>query len=77
MSQARYQSAVEATANVATGYVIALLTQIVVFPWFHVHTSMGQNLGIAAAFTGVSWTRSFVLRRLFNRMLRAKPSEAA
>ena len=34
MRQSRIMSMVEAAANVVVGYVLAIATQIVVFPWF-------------------------------------------
>jgi len=58
-------SLVEAIANVAVGYAIAVLTQILVFPIFGLQVSLSNNLTIGAAFTAISLTRSYVLRRLF------------
>jgi hypothetical protein len=60
-------SLVEAVANVAVGYALALATQIVVFPWFGLHPSLGENLAIGASFVGISLLRSYTLRRLFER----------
>jgi len=58
-------SLVEAIANVGAGYVIAVLTQTIIFPLFGLWMSIGQNLQIGAIFTAVSIMRSFSLRRLF------------
>ena len=63
--QSRRMSLVEAIANVAVGYAIAVLTQILVFPIFGLQVSLSNNLTIGAAFTAISLTRSYVLRRLF------------
>jgi hypothetical protein len=60
-------SLVEAVANVAVGYALALATQIVVFPWFGLHPSLSENLAIGAIFVGISLLRSYTLRRLFER----------
>ena len=57
----------EATANVVLGYVLAVTTQIVVFPWFGLHPSLGDNLALGAVFVGISLLRSYALRRLFER----------
>jgi hypothetical protein len=46
-------------------YVLAIATQIVVFPWFGLHTTLAENLKLGAVFTAVSIARSFALRRLF------------
>jgi hypothetical protein len=65
MRQSRRMSLIEAIANVAVGYAVAVLTQIAVFPIFELQVSLADNLAIGAAFTLISLGRSFVLRRLF------------
>jgi len=66
MSQTRRMSAVEAVANVAVGYGVAVLAQLAIFPLFGIAVSIGDNLAIGAAFTVVSLARSYAVRRLFN-----------
>lgn len=68
MTQSRHMSLIEAITNVALGYVLAVFTQIIVFPWFGLHTSLGDNLALGAVFVGISLLRSYVLRRLFARL---------
>jgi hypothetical protein len=58
-------SLVEAIANVVVGYGIAVLTQLIVFPWFGLPARVGDALAIGAVFTLVSLVRGFALRRLF------------
>jgi hypothetical protein len=58
-------SLVEAVANVAVGYVVALATQLLVFPIFGLSTTLAENMAIGAIFTAVSIVRSYVLRRMF------------
>ena len=65
MSQTRRMSLVEAATNVAMGYALAVATQIVVFPWFGLQASLGENLALGGVFTGISLLRSYALRRLF------------
>ena len=65
MKQSRTMSMVEATANVVVGYVLAIVTQIVVFPWFGIETGLAEHLTIGLAFVGVSLARGYLLRRLF------------
>jgi hypothetical protein len=60
-------SLIEAIANVAVGFALAVAAQIVVFPWFGLHASLGENLTIGALFTGISLLRSYALRRLFEQ----------
>ena len=58
-------SLVEAITNVVAGYLLALLTQITIFPLFGLAVSVADNLIIGCIFTAVSVVRSFTLRRLF------------
>ena len=67
-TQTRTASLLEAGTNVLVGYVVALLAQQLVFPLFGIHTSLAQDSAIAAAFTAVSLVRSYVLRRIFERI---------
>lgn len=70
--QTRLQSLIEAWANVAIGYFVALAAQLIVFPLYDIEVSMSQNIQIGLIFTVVSIARSYALRRLFNRSLRIK-----
>lgn len=65
MKQSRLMSLVEAVTNVAVGYGLAVITQIVVFPWFGLEAALGEHLAIGMAFVAVSLARSYLLRRLF------------
>ena len=65
--QSRRQSLIEAITNVVVGYALAVLTQIVVFPWFGLKVSLNDNLAIGALFVMISLLRSYALRRLFER----------
>ena len=66
-AQSRRMSLIEAVTNVAVGYILAVATQIVVFPWFGLHPSLGENLALGGVFVGISLLRSYALRRLFER----------
>jgi len=65
--QSRRLSLIEAIANVFVGYALAVMTQIVVFPWFGLQVSLGDNLAIGGAFLAISLLLSYALRRLFER----------
>ena len=65
MTQSRGMSLIEAVTNVAVGYVLAVATQIIVFPWFGLRPSIGQSLALGGVFVGISLLRSYALRRLF------------
>jgi hypothetical protein len=61
-------SLVEALSNVAVGYGVAVLTQVLVFPMFGLVTTLTQDLWIGVIFTAVSLGRSYLLRRLFEAL---------
>ena len=67
-AQSRSASLVEACTNVLVGYLLALLTQRLVFPLFGIATTLPIEAAIAALFTAVSLVRSYLLRRLFERL---------
>lgn len=71
MEQSKLSSLVEASMNIVIGFVIALLSQIVVFPVVGIHgVPLSTNLEIGAYFTAISLVRSYVIRRWFNARLR-------
>lgn len=72
MMQTRWQSFFESCINVAIGYGVALLSQIIVFPLFGIHIPLASNLAIGAIFTVISIARSYAVRRVFNRFHGAK-----
>lgn len=65
MTQSRRLSLIEAVTNVVVGYALAVLTQILVFPWFDLNPSLSENLALGLVFTVISLVRSYALRRLF------------
>ena len=68
MKQSPAMSLIESLANVAVGYGVAVVTQILIFPIFGLHTTLAQNLLMGAIFTVVSIGRSYALRRLFEEI---------
>ncbi|NRP13512.1 hypothetical protein XMM379_001802 [Aliiroseovarius sp. xm-m-379] len=65
--QSRHRSLIEAIINVMVGYLFAVMTQLMVFPWFGLQVSLGDNLAIGAMFVMISLARCYALRRLFER----------
>lgn len=65
MKQSRLMSLVESLTNVLVGYGIAVVTQILIFPWFGLHVTLAQNMAMGGVFTVISIARSFALRRAF------------
>lgn len=66
--QSRAMSFVEAVVNVILGFGLAVGVQLVVFPPLGIDVSFQDNVFIGAVFTIVSILRSYILRRLFERL---------
>ena len=71
MTQSRLSSLIESLANILIGYVVAILSQLLIFPLFSIHLPLSSNLSIGFWFTLVSLVRSYALRRWFNARLHA------
>jgi len=65
--QTKKQSFIESLANVAIGYLISLISLFVIFPILGISSSTGKNLIITLYFTVISISRSYILRRYFNK----------
>jgi hypothetical protein len=76
MKQSRLMSLLESLANVLVGYVVAVVTQMAVFPLFGLAVTVTENLLIGLIFTAVSIVRSYALRRGFEA-LRVRQSARA
>jgi hypothetical protein len=69
MNQTKLGSFIETCVNTAIGYVIAVSSQIVIFPMFDIHVPLSDNFKIGLWFTVISIARGYVLRRWFNARL--------
>lgn len=66
--QTKTHSMIESITNVLVGYLIAVISQIIIFPVFGLNVSLKNNLIIGLWFTIISLIRSYILRRIFNRL---------
>ncbi|MBU2897715.1 DUF7220 family protein [Vibrio hepatarius] len=71
--QSKKQSLIESMVNVVIGYMVALFSQLAIFPYFGVYLPLTDNLLISAFFTIVSIIRSYLVRRLFNQKYTLNP----
>jgi len=69
MEQTKLGSLYESTMNIIIGAVVALVSQLLIFPMFGIDVPFSANLGIMAWFTLISVVRSYVIRRWFNAKL--------
>lgn len=64
--QSKKHSFIESLANCFIGWLVAFLSQLVVFPLVDVHVDLYTNLEISVYFTIISIVRSYTIRRIFN-----------
>ena len=67
--QKRSHSVFESLFNVVIGFGVSFVANLVVLPWFGLKVSAGSAFGIGVIFTVISIVRSYVLRRIFNRIM--------
>jgi hypothetical protein len=67
MAQSKTLSAMESLANTVLGLFIAWVTALIVFPLFGYKITKCDAFSINIVFYIVSFGRSYLLRRLFNK----------
>ena len=65
--QNKKESIIEVIVNVFVGYILNLLIQITLFPFFDIHISISDNMLLTLLFTTISMIRSYLIRRFFNK----------
>jgi hypothetical protein len=65
--QSKLNSFIESLWNVAIGFSINLVAQILIFPLYGIHLQTHQNFTMGLWFTGISIARSYFLRRYFTK----------
>ena len=68
--QSRLASFIEALTNVAIGFLISLVGQVVVSHWYNLPLNLAQNVQIVLFFTVLSVGRSYFVRRWYNRRIK-------
>jgi len=58
---------IESIIDVGSGFILAILIQLYIFPLFGLHPTILDTLGIALIFTVVSIIRSAIWRNFFRR----------
>lgn len=66
MAQTKTGSFAEAWANIAVGFTINYIANLLIFPLFGFHISLEANFLMGLIYTVISLVRSYVLRRYFN-----------
>lgn len=65
--QSKLNSFIESLTNILIGYIVALMSQLAIFPLFDINIPLSDNLLIGLYFTLISLIRSYVIRRYFNK----------
>jgi len=66
MTQSRTMSAIESVANVAVGYGVSVIANLLVLPAFGYAVTLGDSLVIGLVFTFIALIRQYCVRRIFN-----------
>lgn len=66
--QSKKHSIFESIANTIIGLVSSYLVQLIVFPLYGIKISHSTNIQITIIFFIISFTRSYVVRRAFNKL---------
>jgi hypothetical protein len=61
------RSLIESFIDVGSGFILAILIQIFIFPLFKLYPTIIDSINIALIFTFVSITRSWLWRLIFRR----------
>ena len=67
MVQMKWNNLLESIIDVGSGFILAIVIQLTLFPLFGLHPTILDSLGIALIFTVVSMTRSWLWRCYFRR----------
>jgi len=68
MPQSKKFSFIESLTNIAIGYAINFVMNLVILPLFGFNPTFSQNAKIGLLYTGVSLIRSYCLRRIYNKI---------
>jgi hypothetical protein len=60
------KTGIETVIDIGSGFLLAILTQIIIFPYFGYEVTILKSIHLALIFTGVSMARSWAWRVYFN-----------
>lgn len=61
------RSFIESFIDVGSGFILAILIQVYIFPFFNLYPTILDGISIASIFTIVSITRSWLWRMVFKK----------
>lgn len=66
--QTRWHSFIESAVGTAIGFIVSLISQLIIFPIFDIVVSMSVHLIIVLYFTVISIIRVYCIRRVADRI---------
>ncbi len=66
--QSKKLSVIESIINTFIGLFTSYIVQLIVFPLYGIHISHTTNIQITLLFFVISFARSYLVRRFFNRL---------
>ncbi|MGK0290107.1 MAG: hypothetical protein ACI86H_001562 [bacterium] len=66
--QSKKMSIFESIFSVVGGYLLTVIIQYFIYPFFGIHISMGKTLFISILIVFASFLKNYTVRRVFNRL---------
>lgn len=66
--QSKKLSLIESVVNTGSSFIVGILTQIAIFPFYGLKVSFLANISMTLIFSLTSFVRSYIVRRIFNRL---------
>jgi hypothetical protein len=66
--QSKLDSLLESITNILIGFTVATISNLIVLPMFGYNVTPEDSIVIAVVFTVISLVRSYVIRRVFNKL---------
>ncbi len=72
LGQGKKGSLVESVVQVLTGWGVAIITQLIVYPLMGIAVSIMQNINLSLIFIAVGFVKQYYVRRLFEVSVKIK-----
>ena len=72
LGQGKKGSLVESVVQVLTGWGVAIITQLIVYPLMGIAVSIMQNINLSLIFIAVGCVKQYYVRRLFEVSVKIK-----
>lgn len=69
LGQTKTHSVIESIINILIGLGFGFAGQILIFPLYGMEVSIATNIQISIWFTAISFLRSYLIRRWFNKIM--------